>query len=512
MLNSKRLERIEVNVPLRGVSDCISLYPNSDQSENGEIGCDYLMTKNQVKENVQWHQVAKFKDNCDQLIGNELPLPEEKVKQMFEKKMPTTVANIKEISEPKWVWNELHVVTSFDTHFPQNAPFCFVNNAPQTWTSGHKTSFVQRKTHRFHSSRNVIAVCFENVTNVWNDFGTFSHVRNICMSVKSNVVPNESFTFSQTTRVAFRVTFRGVRCDTILPRVSIRTIADCQSGWMKKTHVTSTLSLSLCTSTHIRDKYFHHRDTITVKSAIKDVCLGSTKLFAKPPIDHHVSDGRIRKQIVDGINTPGYCVYVSSRNNVCFRQFISLHVAQRACPGRRGFIQHGMRLHIARLLAGHEKTERRRERNRIRGMSPEPFPVPILCVHVHCLCVCVCVCVCVCLVRDGRLNAKTVLSICDVVYHVFRLFTKVSNLPSSVLISDGTKCYWYIKWNTRMFYESLPSSLDNMRTTIFIQWCINIIQEWPVSDAVVVVTILSLWSFDRRYQKKCPKFRKVLFA
>ncbi len=101
MLNSKRLERIEVNVPLRGVSDCISLYPNSDQSENGEIGCDYLMTKNQVKENVQWHQVAKFKDNCDQLIGNELPLPEEKVKQMFEKKMPTTVANIKEISEPK---------------------------------------------------------------------------------------------------------------------------------------------------------------------------------------------------------------------------------------------------------------------------------------------------------------------------------------------------------------------------------------------------------------------------
>ncbi len=96
VLNSHRLEQIAVTPPSGGVPAYIPFYHNSELSDDGEIGCDYLMTDNQVKDEVKWRNMTTFDISCDQQIGRELPLPSKKGTESAEITTSTAKANVKD--------------------------------------------------------------------------------------------------------------------------------------------------------------------------------------------------------------------------------------------------------------------------------------------------------------------------------------------------------------------------------------------------------------------------------
>ena len=76
LLNSSRYVRIEITPPTGEDSVIISLYDNSDEcNEPGEIGCDCLDEKYEVKEDVGWRNCQSFDSVKDKQIVPELPLP-----------------------------------------------------------------------------------------------------------------------------------------------------------------------------------------------------------------------------------------------------------------------------------------------------------------------------------------------------------------------------------------------------------------------------------------------------
>ena len=78
VLNSHRLERIAITPPSGGDPVLITLYTDSELSDNGEIGCDYLMENYQAQEEVKWRKIDGFDIKVDEQIGRELPLPSKK--------------------------------------------------------------------------------------------------------------------------------------------------------------------------------------------------------------------------------------------------------------------------------------------------------------------------------------------------------------------------------------------------------------------------------------------------
>ena len=95
VLNSHRLERVAITPPSGGDPTYISLYRDSELSDNGEIGCDYLMQQHQV-EDVKWRKMATFDIGRDQQIGRELPLPSKKGTESAEITTSTAKANLKD--------------------------------------------------------------------------------------------------------------------------------------------------------------------------------------------------------------------------------------------------------------------------------------------------------------------------------------------------------------------------------------------------------------------------------
>ena len=100
MLNSHRPERISITGPSGTQPVVISLYPNSDQSDdNGEIGCDYLMQCHEVMQEVKWRKDSGFDISRDEQIGRELPLPSKKGTESAEITTSTAMANLKEVTQ-----------------------------------------------------------------------------------------------------------------------------------------------------------------------------------------------------------------------------------------------------------------------------------------------------------------------------------------------------------------------------------------------------------------------------
>ena len=75
MLNSSRYIRIGITPPTGEDPVIISLYANSDEcNEPGEIGCDYLNEKYEIKEDVCWRNFKTFQEGEDEQVIRELPL------------------------------------------------------------------------------------------------------------------------------------------------------------------------------------------------------------------------------------------------------------------------------------------------------------------------------------------------------------------------------------------------------------------------------------------------------
>ena len=76
LLNSSRYIRIGITPPTGEDPVIISLYANSDEcNEPGEIGCDYLDEKYEIKEDVRWRNFKTFQEGEDEQVVRELPLP-----------------------------------------------------------------------------------------------------------------------------------------------------------------------------------------------------------------------------------------------------------------------------------------------------------------------------------------------------------------------------------------------------------------------------------------------------
>ena len=88
VLNSHRLERIAITPPSGGDPVLITLYADSELSDNGEIGCDYLMENYQAQEEVEGFD--------ELIIGRELPLPSKKGTESAEITASTAMANLKD--------------------------------------------------------------------------------------------------------------------------------------------------------------------------------------------------------------------------------------------------------------------------------------------------------------------------------------------------------------------------------------------------------------------------------
>ena len=96
VLNSHRLERIAITPPSGGDPVLITLYADSELSDNGEIGCDYLMENYQAQEEVKWRKIDGFDIKVDEQIGRELPLPSKKGTESAEITASTAMANLKD--------------------------------------------------------------------------------------------------------------------------------------------------------------------------------------------------------------------------------------------------------------------------------------------------------------------------------------------------------------------------------------------------------------------------------
>ena len=69
------------------------MYDNSEHSEPGEIGCDYLKEEWQCAEDVKWRESKAFDIKLDKQIGRELPLPSKKGTESGEITATTAAAN-----------------------------------------------------------------------------------------------------------------------------------------------------------------------------------------------------------------------------------------------------------------------------------------------------------------------------------------------------------------------------------------------------------------------------------
>ena len=73
----------------------ISLYANSDEcNEPGEIGCDYLDEKYEIKEDICWQNFKTFQEGEDEQVVCELPLPSNRETESGVMTTNTAVANI----------------------------------------------------------------------------------------------------------------------------------------------------------------------------------------------------------------------------------------------------------------------------------------------------------------------------------------------------------------------------------------------------------------------------------
>ena len=90
------MERIAITPPSGGDPVLIALYPNSELSDHGEIGCDYLMQYHEVQQEVKWRRDPGFDVAHDRQIGRELPLPSKKGTESAEITTSTAMANLKD--------------------------------------------------------------------------------------------------------------------------------------------------------------------------------------------------------------------------------------------------------------------------------------------------------------------------------------------------------------------------------------------------------------------------------
>ena len=98
LLNSSRYIRIGITPPTGEDSVIISLYANSDEcNEPGEIGCDYLDEKYEVKEDVRWRNFKMFEVGIDEQVVRELPLPSNRDTESGALTANTAAANITSI-------------------------------------------------------------------------------------------------------------------------------------------------------------------------------------------------------------------------------------------------------------------------------------------------------------------------------------------------------------------------------------------------------------------------------
>ena len=95
LLNSSRYIRIGITPPTGEDPVIISLYANSDEcNEPGEIGCDYLDEKYEVKEDVRWRNFKMFEVGIDEQVVRELPLPSNRDTESGALTANTAAANI----------------------------------------------------------------------------------------------------------------------------------------------------------------------------------------------------------------------------------------------------------------------------------------------------------------------------------------------------------------------------------------------------------------------------------
>ena len=97
-MNSSRYIRIGITPPTGEDPVIISLYPNSDEcNEPGEIGCDYLDEKYEIKEYVHWRNFKIFEVGIDEQVVRELPLPSNRETESGVMTTNTATANISSI-------------------------------------------------------------------------------------------------------------------------------------------------------------------------------------------------------------------------------------------------------------------------------------------------------------------------------------------------------------------------------------------------------------------------------
>ena len=95
LLNSSRCIRIGITPPTGNDPVIISLYANSDEcNEPGEIGCDYLDEKYEIKEDVHWRNFNTFQEGEDEQVVRELPLPSNEKTESDVMTTNSTTANI----------------------------------------------------------------------------------------------------------------------------------------------------------------------------------------------------------------------------------------------------------------------------------------------------------------------------------------------------------------------------------------------------------------------------------
>ena len=95
LLNSSRYIRIGITPPTGEDPVIISLYTNSDEcNEPGEIGCDYLDEKHEIKEDVRWRNFKTFQEGEDEQVVRELPLPSNRETESGVMTTNTAAANI----------------------------------------------------------------------------------------------------------------------------------------------------------------------------------------------------------------------------------------------------------------------------------------------------------------------------------------------------------------------------------------------------------------------------------
>ena len=98
LLNSSRFIRIGITPPTGEDPVIISLYANSDEcNEPGEIGCDYLDEKYEIKEDVRWRNFKVFEVGIDEQVVRELPLPSNRETESSALTANTAAANITSI-------------------------------------------------------------------------------------------------------------------------------------------------------------------------------------------------------------------------------------------------------------------------------------------------------------------------------------------------------------------------------------------------------------------------------